>query len=1137
MSNINDFVIEEGVLKGYNGDRNIETIIIPNNVTEIHFAALGFYPSFKKIVLPDSIICIDSGAFLGCENLESINIPETVKRIEKDSFKECKSLKKLTIPKNVESIDDSAFSYCKSLNNINVAEENMHYCSIDGNLYSKDKTKLIQYALGKNDDTFSIPDGVDTIGAYAFSVCESLVKLSIPDSVREISSCTFFGCENIKTITIPESIAAILSPSFIYCTFPWKSVVNLYFEDKNYFGEAVQKKIIQFIKKYIEYILDIIFSKYEKDDSINRATWLKGFLEINKKQNLSDIDEYIKRAKGDAELTAVLLEYKNINYTTKKIAEYEQDKAEKAIGFKELTYKEWQKIFKLSKKDDGVIITGYKDKATEVFIPSKIGKYPVLGIGEKAFYGHGPATNRNAANITSVIISGGVKYIERDAFLRCFNLESVIINEGVQKIGYHAFQGCNNLKNIELPDSLISIGGDNFFDSITRRTTDFPYADNQDNWDNGELYIGNNLICVRSCDKKIYSIKKGTTLIASDAFDKNDTIEEIIVPNGVKAIDSNAFDKLKNLKKLVLPETLEYIGRCIISETNYWSSGCPLYNDEANWENDGLYFGKYLLAVRNLENKEEFKIKEGTEIAAQDMFLDLPSSAPIIVPKSLKTSKDVLVDYRYNKKIITDGTAQENEESSSEEKSADKVSDVTKSDEPKLPMIRTQDIKYSKLNELKKVLLLEDTVLYGTADEITEVMKKCKRFEFTARALGLACRYGGLEKVKALIGGGATFKYTPNANLNKKYKVSYKVAGNREITTAHYLVLAETEITDIFDFTTDRNLYGMISEDLPRISDEEKADIVEYLINSNKKSFDKGLTLYYAILWGCDKVADRLISLGAELDVSIIRYITEAKGGLWYKDELCNVLSVLPAKRCVKTMESLTGFLGDKKLILNKLIIKNFDSVFFSPEVLEYTIENTDISKIKRSEIIKSLVLNLRLPTLEMLAEKGWNAAKKEIENVKKNYNEEIEKIHKKQDETIAMSAEWESELLEDNSLKLTRCCEDKKVTVPSYIGVLPVTVLGCGCFAPDRDWLYWNYDMHESSSKIESVVIPEGIKTIEGCAFIGCNKIKEISLPSTLEEIETCAFAFCSQKLKNNLNVSEKVKYIESEAFKDWYE
>lgn len=1113
MSNIDDFVIEDGVLVDYEGESDIETIIVPDSVKELEYDSFGMCPEFKKIVLPDSLICIGNEAFEGCYDLESINIP-----------------------KNVERIDDTAFSCCRSLNSIIVAEENMHYCSIDGNLYSKDKTKLIRYAVGKKDDAFSIPDGVTVIGEDAFSCCYNLIKLSIPDSVELISQYAFSGCDNIKKITIPEKTAVYLTPSFIHSTFPWENVVNLYFEDENYFGPEVQKKIIQFIKKYKKEILDIIFPKHKKDDSINRATWLKGFLGIKKKQAISDIDEYIERAKDDAELTAVLLEYKNKHYTTEKITEFEEDKAEKAIGFKELSYKEWQKIFKLSKKDDGVVITGYKDTATEVFIPSKVGKYPVLGIGERAFYGKGA----NAKKITSVIISEGVKFIERDAFRSCYYLESVVINEGMKKISYDAFNGCKNLKNIELPDSLLSIKSDNFIDSISsKRTKDYPYADNQDNWNNEELYIGNNLIYVRPCDKKVYSIKKGTTLIASWAFDENDTIEEIIVPEGVKAIDSGAFNKLNNLKTLVLPETLEYIGENIISDTYCGSSGCPLYFDESNWENDGLYLGKYLLAVRNLQNKEEFRIKDGTEIAAEDMFGYLPSYAPVIVPESIKTPEDILADHRVNRKIITDSTAQENEKPLSEEKSYDKESDTVKPDELRLPMIRTQDIDYKKLNELKKVLLLEDTVLYGTANDITEVMKKCKRFEFTARALGLACRYGGLEKVKVLIDGGATFKYIPNANLNKKYKVSYKVAGGREIITAHYLVLAETGITDAFDFPTDRNLYGMISEDLPKISDEEKADIVEYLVNSNQKSFDKELTLYYAILWGCDKVADRLISLGVKIDDSIIRYITEAKGGLWYKDELCNVLSVLPAKRCVKTMEGLTGFLGDKKLFLNKVIIKNFDSVFFSSEVLEYAIENADISKIKRSEIIKALVLNLRLPTLEMLAQKGWNAAKKEIDSVKEKYNEEIEKIHKHQDEEAALSAAWECKLLEDNSLKLTRYLHnDKIVTVPSHFGVLPVTVLGYGCFASDRDWaLYVKYDSQVSSTKIESVVISEGIKTIECCAFIGCYKIREISLPSSLEKIETCAFAYCSQELKNNLNVSEKVEYNESEAFEDWYD
>ena len=65
----------------------------------------------------------------------------------------------------------------------------------------------------------------------------------------------------------------------------------------------------------------------------------------------------------------------------------------------------------------------------------------------------------------------------------------------------------------------------------------------------------------------------------------------------------------------------------------------------------------------------------------------------------------------------------------------------------------------SSTDEYGKVILLEDAVINGTLDDVKTVYNTYKPFEITARALGLACRYRGLEFVRKLIELGATFVY------------------------------------------------------------------------------------------------------------------------------------------------------------------------------------------------------------------------------------------------------------------------------------------------------------------------------------------------------------------------------------------
>ena len=97
------------------------------------------------------------------------------------------------IPETVTLIEDGALECCNWLLNIRVEEKNPVYKSIDGNLYSKDGTKLIQYSIGKRKKHFRIPDSVVSIHCDAFSFC-NLESIIIPKNVQIIESGSFEGC-------------------------------------------------------------------------------------------------------------------------------------------------------------------------------------------------------------------------------------------------------------------------------------------------------------------------------------------------------------------------------------------------------------------------------------------------------------------------------------------------------------------------------------------------------------------------------------------------------------------------------------------------------------------------------------------------------------------------------------------------------------------------------------------------------------------------------------------------------------------------------------------------------------------------------------------------------------------------------
>lgn len=67
-----------------------------------------------------------------------------------------------------------------------------------------------------------------------------------------------------------------------------------------------------------------------------------------------------------------------------------------------------------------------------------------------------------------------------------------------------------------------------------------------------------------------------------------------------------------------------------------------------------------------------------------------------------------------------------------------------------------------------------------------------------------------------------------------------------------------------------------------------------------------------------------------------------------------------------------------------------------------------------------------------------------------------------------------------------------------------------------------------ENASQLKTVVLPDGIKIIDG--FSGCEELSSINIPETLENIEPLAFAYC-RKL-TAFPIPRKVKYIGGGAF-----
>ena len=221
---------------------------IPNN---------GFYQctNIVNIILPNSVISIGNQAFASCTNLTSIDIPNSVTSIGNNVFLFCSSLTAInvdagnnayssqdgvlynkaktvlveypegktdltfTIPDSVTTLLKGYLGSNTRLTAINVNAGNSAYSSQDGVLYDKAKTTLIEYPMGKTDNSFIIPNGVTNIDEGAIYNIGSLISVTIPNSVTSIGNNAFYSCTSLTSVTFAIG-SNILNANFGDSAFP-----------------------------------------------------------------------------------------------------------------------------------------------------------------------------------------------------------------------------------------------------------------------------------------------------------------------------------------------------------------------------------------------------------------------------------------------------------------------------------------------------------------------------------------------------------------------------------------------------------------------------------------------------------------------------------------------------------------------------------------------------------------------------------------------------------------------------------------------------------------------------------------------------------------------------------------------------
>ncbi len=398
-----------------------------------------------------------------------LNIPYeidnySVTSIGDKAFYGCTSLTSITIPNSIKSIGYCAFFDCTSLENITVDENNKEYSSLEGNLYNKNKSELIQYAVGKTAISFSIPDSVISISERAFS-CASLVSITIPDSVKSIGDSVFYNCTNLKSITIPDSVISIGDWAFDDCT----SLASITIPDS---------------------VTSIGFNAFESCRSLTNVNinsieaWCKIEFEFKKGGTITSESNPFCYAKNlflnnklvtDLVIPDTVTDLKEqVFFNCQSITSVTISNSVKSIG--ECAFYNCSSLKSATIGDSVTSIAwGAFENCTNlnsIMIPNS-----VTSIGGSAFFG--------CTRLASITIPNSVTSIEQYAFWGCESLASITIPNRVTSIRAEAFKNCSSLDSITIPNNVTSIAWGAFENCTSLK--DVYYSGSESQWNSIEI--------------------------------------------------------------------------------------------------------------------------------------------------------------------------------------------------------------------------------------------------------------------------------------------------------------------------------------------------------------------------------------------------------------------------------------------------------------------------------------------------------------------------------------------------------------------------------------------------------------------------------------------------------------------------
>lgn len=185
--------------------RSVDGVVFDHDMTTLLLFP-GAHSNFYAV--PDGVTTIGDYSFISNEKISIVSLPNSVTTIGNSAFYSS-SLVTINLPANLTSIGQMAFLACYDLVAITVDSANPVFKSVNGALFDKQMTTILQYPLGASATSYTLPEGVTHVGEFAISGAMNLQKLVLPEGVTSIAKAGIYRCYNLTELSLPSTLRSL----------------------------------------------------------------------------------------------------------------------------------------------------------------------------------------------------------------------------------------------------------------------------------------------------------------------------------------------------------------------------------------------------------------------------------------------------------------------------------------------------------------------------------------------------------------------------------------------------------------------------------------------------------------------------------------------------------------------------------------------------------------------------------------------------------------------------------------------------------------------------------------------------------------------------------------------------------------